>query len=115
MAKASRAAKALPSSAAKAVEALARDIVIARTRRRIPQRLLAERMMVSLDTVQRLERGDPGIGLGILATALWTLGLVERLATLASPDHDTIATTEDLGRLPRRVRTPRAGKFDLDF
>jgi DNA-binding transcriptional regulator YiaG len=48
---------------------LGRDIATARRRSRILQRLLAERMMVSLDTVQRLERGDPGIGLGVVVTA----------------------------------------------
>jgi hypothetical protein len=85
---------------------LAQDIAVARTRRRIPQRLLAERMMVSLDTVQRLEHGDPGISLGVLATALWSLGLLDNLTNLASPDHDTVGQTEEQQRLPRRVRTP---------
>jgi transcriptional regulator with XRE-family HTH domain len=113
--KASRATKALPIAAAKAVQLLARDIATARTRRRIPQRLLAQRMMVSLYTVQRLERGDPGVSLGILATALWTLGLIDRLGTLASPDNDIVGNSEELRRLPRRVRTPHPSKPDLDF
>jgi transcriptional regulator with XRE-family HTH domain len=115
MAKASRSTKALPAPAAKAIEVLTQDIVIARKRRRIPQRLLAQRMMVSLDTLQRLERGDPGVSLGVVATALWTLGLVERLAVLASPDQDTVGKTEELKRLPKRARVPRAPKSDLDF
>ena len=115
MSKASLAIKALPAPAAKAVELLARDIVTARKRRRIPQRLLAQRMMVSLDTVQRLERGDAGVSLGVVATALWALGLVDRLAALASPDHDTVGKSEELRRLPQRARTPRAPKSDLDF
>jgi hypothetical protein len=115
MAKASLATRALPAPAAKAVEVLARDIAIARKRRRIPQRLLAKRMMVSLDTLQRLERGDPGVSLGIVATALWALGLIDRLATLGSPDHDTVGKGEELKRLPQRARTPRVPKSDLDF
>ena len=101
MSKASLATKALPAPAAKAVQLLARDIAIARTRRRIPQRLLAKRMMVSLDTVQRLERGNAGVSLGVVATALWALGLVDRLAGLASPDHDAVGNSEDRRRLPR--------------
>ena len=115
MPKASFATKALPVPAAKAIELLARDIATARKRRRIPQRLLAQRMMVSLDTVQRLERGDAGVSIGVLATALWALGLTDRLAALASPDHDTIGKTEELRRLPRRVRAPRTPAPDLDF
>ena len=114
MTKASRAIKALPAGADKAVKLLAHDIAVARRRRRIPQRLLAERMMVSLDTVQRLERGDPGVSLGGVATALWALGLVDRLAKLASPDEDTVGKTEELNRLPRRVRTP-ASDPSMDF
>jgi transcriptional regulator with XRE-family HTH domain len=115
MPKASLATKALPAPAAKAVELLARDIATARKRRRIPQRLLAQRMMVSLDTVQRLERGEAGVGLGVVATALWALGLVDRLAVLASPDHDTVGKGEELRRLPQRARAAHAPKSDLDF
>ena len=115
MPKASLAIKALPTPATKAVELLARDIVTARKRRRIPQRLLAQRMMVSLDTVQRLERGDPGVSLGVMATALWALGLIDRLAALASPDHDTVGKSEELRRLPKHARTPRTPEADLDF
>lgn len=114
MSKASLATKAMPSPAAKAVELLCRDIATARTRRRIPQRMLAQRMMVSLDTVQRLERGEPGVSIGVVATALWVLGMVDRLASLAAPDQDMIGKTEELKRLPRRVRAP-APKTDLDF
>lgn len=114
MSKASLATKALPGPAARAVALLCRDIATARTRRRIPQRLLAQRMMVSLTTVQRLEHGDVGVGIGVVATALWALGMVDRLASLAAPDHDTVGRSEDLKRLPRRVRAP-AAKTDLDF
>ncbi len=115
MPKASLATKALPAPAAKAIELLARDIATARARRRIPQRLLAQRMMVSLDTVQRLEHADAGVSLGVVATALWALGLIDRLAMLASPDHDAVGKTEELRRLPRRVRAPRSPRSDLDF
>ena len=115
MSKATLATKALPTPAAKAVEFFARDVVTARVRRRIPQRLLAQRMMVSLDTVQRLERGDAGVSLGVVATALWALGLIDRLAALASPDHDTVGKGEELKRLPQRAHAPRASKSDLDF
>ena len=115
MAKSSLAHRSLPASAAKALEALARGISTARKRRRIPQRLLAARMMVSLDTLQRLERGEPGVSLGVVATALWALGLVDRLGALASPDQDTVGKAEELKRLPKQARVPRIAKSDLDF
>jgi transcriptional regulator with XRE-family HTH domain len=115
MPKASRARKALPAPAAKAIEVLAKDLVTARKRRRIPQRLLAQRMLVSLDTLQRLERGDAGVSLGVVATALWSLGLIDRVAVLASPDQDTVGKSEELKRLPKQARVPRVPKSDLDF
>ena len=115
MPKASLATKALPAPAAKAIELLAGDIATARKRRRVPQRLLAQRMMVGLATLQRLERGDAGVSLGVLATALWALGLVDRLAALAAPDQDVVGKGEDLKRLPQRARAPHTPKSDLDF
>ena len=115
MAKATRAHQSLPPSVRKAISLLGRDIATARTRRRIPQRLLAERMLVSLDTVQRLEKGDPSVSLGVVASALWALGLSERLGTLAGPGQDTVGTTEELARLPKRVRRTPTPSSTLDF
>ena len=48
-------------------------------------------MMVSLATLQRLEHGDAGVSLGVLATALWALGLIDRLAAFASPTRIWLA------------------------
>jgi transcriptional regulator with XRE-family HTH domain len=114
MPKATPSRKALPTALRKTITLLGQDIATARTRRRIPQRLLAQRMMVSLDTLQRLEKGDPGVSIGVVASALWALGMSERLSALAAPDHDTVGKTEELARLPRRVRrtTPPS---TLDF
>ncbi len=114
MSRASRSKLALPAAASKAITLLGRDIATARKRRRIPQRLFAERMMVSLDTVQRLERGDPGVSLGVVVTALWALGLVDRIASVASPGADMVGTAEETKRLPRRVRAP-ARDTAIDF
>ena len=115
MTKATRSHHSLPPAVRKALTLLGRDIATARARRRIPQRLLAERMLVSLDTLQRLEKGDPSVSLGVVASALWALGLSERLNTLAGPGQDTVGTTEELARLPKRVRRTRAPSSPLDF
>jgi transcriptional regulator with XRE-family HTH domain len=115
MAKASRAKSGLPAPVANAVTTLGGDIATARIRRRIPQRLFAQRMMVTLQTLQRLEHGDPGVSLGVVATALWVLGMNDRLSELASPAHDLVGTAEEIKRYPRRVHAPRPSKSDLDF
>ncbi len=86
---------------------------MARRRRRISQQLLADRMLVNRETGMRLERGDPAVSLGVVASALFVLGMTGRLAQLAAPERDVVGLSEDLRRLPRRVHAPRDD--DLDF
>lgn len=113
----SAAKTALPAPAIRAIAQLGSDVATARRRRKIPQRLMAERMLVSLQTLQRLEAGDPSVGLSVLATALFSLGMVGRLGELIAPESDTGGAIEDLARLPKRARQPRqaAGATNLDF
>ena len=119
MPKASRSHRVLPVLLADQLRKLGRDVAVARKRRRISMTSMAERMMVSLDTVQRLEKGDAAVGIGIWATALWVLGLHNRLGALAAPETDDIGLQEDLRRLPRDFRKRKSGKAsdaaDLDF
>ncbi len=91
MSKSSRAQQALPSTLPTLLTELGAGIAISRKRRRITLKQMAERMMVSLDTVQRLEKGDSGVGIGIVATALWVLGLQDRLQGLTDPARDHVA------------------------
>lgn len=53
-------------------------------------------MGITVPTLQRLEAGDPGIGLGIVATALWLIGRDGALVDLASPDKDLGALELDV-------------------
>lgn len=45
-------------------------------------------MGVSVPTLQRLEAGDPAVGIGIVATALWLIQRDGELGSLAAPEHD---------------------------
>src|SRR5258708_11385618 len=65
MARATQSFRALPALAADQLQKLGRDISIARKRRRMSLSEMAERMMVNIKTVQRLEKGDPSVGVGI--------------------------------------------------
>jgi transcriptional regulator with XRE-family HTH domain len=114
MPRASPAKTSLPPPVAQAIKRLGRDVAVARRRRRLPQRLMAERMLVSLQTLQRLEAGEPGVGLSVLASALFVLGLFGRLEHLVAPDSDVVGKTEELSRLPRRAHAPQADP-ELDF
>ena len=102
MSKRSAALDSLPPAAREALRLLGENIAIARVRRRESQRAWAKRLGVSVPTVIRLERGDPGIGLGILATALWMIGRVQALADTADPANDRGALELDLREAARR-------------
>ena len=65
---------------------------------------MAERAHVSRMTLNKVERGDPSVSLGIYATVLFALGLIDRLAELADPKHDTVGLSLEEERLPQRIR-----------
>ena len=115
MSKSSRAQQALPSTLPTLLAELGAGIAIARKRRRMTLKQMAQRMMVSLDTVQRLEKGDSGVSIGIVATALWVLGLQDRLRELTDPTRDHIALAQDLQRLPKAVRASKRNPAEFDF
>jgi len=97
------------------MQKLGRDISIARKRRRMSLSEMAERMMVNIKTVQRLEKGDPSVGIGIVATALWVLGMHRRIGDLVAPESDQIGLQEDIRRLPRDFRRSRKQSDATDF
>jgi transcriptional regulator with XRE-family HTH domain len=101
-------AGSIPLPAAHALRKLGRDLALARRKRGISTSDMAARLFVSRDTLWRLERGDPGVALGTLATAAFILQLHERLAQLAAPESDELALRLDERRLPKRIRQPRS-------
>ena len=64
------------------------DLAVARLRRRESLKTWAKRMGVSVPTLQRLAAGDPAVGIGIVATALWLIQRDGELGNLAAPEHD---------------------------
>jgi len=88
----------------KALAQLGSDIRAARRRRRLPMAVVAERAFTSRATLQRVEAGDPSVGMGIYAAVLHTLGLLEGLGRLADPSTDEVGQALADASLPRRVR-----------
>ena len=97
----------IPLPAVHALRKLGRDLALARRKRGISTGDMASRLFVSRNTLWRLERGDPTIALGTLATAAFILQLQERLANLAAPATDALALSLDERRLPKRIRRAR--------
>lgn len=99
--------KALPMPARTALVRLGRDLALARRKRRISTTDMAARLFVSRNTLWRLERGDPSVAIGTLATALYVLQFHDRLAAIAAPDRDTIGLDLETAALPRRIHRRR--------
>jgi hypothetical protein len=97
----------LPIPVRHALRKLGHDVRDARRRRRIPVAIAAERASISRTTLVKIEKGDPGVGLGIYATVLFVMGMVERLADLADPTHDAVGLQLEGEHLPQRIRGPR--------
>lgn len=102
MPKAPAALGILPAAATNALRSLGENLAIARLRRRESQREWAGRLGCSVPTLIRLERGDPGVGVGLYATALWLIGRVSGLPALAAPAEDRGALEGDVREVLER-------------
>jgi transcriptional regulator with XRE-family HTH domain len=94
------------------LQRLASFLRIARKRRGWTQQSVANRLQISLDTVKRAERGEPGIKIGTLLTFLALYQRLNVFADVIDPDQDRIGISLANERLPKRVREQ---KYDRDF
>lgn len=97
----------LPSAVSRAVRKLGEDLRDARRRRRLPLSVVAERALITKATLIKVERGSPGVSLGVYATVLFVLGLIDRLADVADAGRDTVGLALEGERLPQRIRRSR--------
>ena len=112
MPKSPQALQILPPAVTQALGSLGENLAIARVRRRESQRTWAKRLGVSVPTLIRLERGDPGVGAGIYATALWLIGRVGALPGLAAPGDDRGALESDVREAVHRRATRSAASAE---
>lgn len=104
----------MPIPVRRALRKLGRDIHDARLRRRIPAALLAERASISRTTLVKVEKGEAGVSIGIYATVLFVLGLVDRLSELADVRNDPRGLELDEERLPQRIRRSSSTRKTTD-
>lgn len=94
-------------SVTRALRKLGADIRDARRRRHLPMSVVAERAFTSRATLQRVEAGDPGVGMGIYASVLNALGLLDGLAQLADISRDSVGLALAMADLPKRTHLKR--------
>jgi transcriptional regulator with XRE-family HTH domain len=104
----SNAPNTLPRAARSALVKLGEDIVVARKKRRISTVSMAERAFISRGTLYKVEKGDPTVSMGIYATVLSILGLIEGLGQAADRREDTLGLDIEEDRLPKKIVTSRS-------
>lgn len=98
-----------PSAAVRrALRKLGADIHDARRRRRLPMAVVAERAFTSRSTLQRIEAGDASVGIGIYASVLQALGLLEGLGDIADIANDSVGQSLASAALPKRAHLKRS-------
>lgn len=83
------------------------NLKIARLRRNLSLKILAQRVGVSINTLGSLEKGVPGVSIGLLANVLQVLSLSNDLINIAKED-ELGRKLQDInllaGKRPRRIK-----------
>lgn len=109
-------AQSIPAEVADIFTILGERIRLARKRRSLTMEEMASRMFVTRKTLSRLEKGEPGVSLAVLTSALWVLGLEKDLQTIAAPEQDTVGIFHERKKIPQRVRSVQEKEEDdLNF
>ena len=69
--------------------------------------VVAERAFTSRSTLQRVEAGDTAVSIGIYATVLQALGLLEGLSQVADISNDSVGQAMARAALPKHVHLKR--------
>jgi transcriptional regulator with XRE-family HTH domain len=104
MSKPAQATEILPAAVARALKDLGENLALARQRRNESQRAWASRLSVSVPTLIRMEKGDPSVGMGVYATALWLMGRHAALPDVAAPAQDLNALEQDIEAVRQRSK-----------
>lgn len=104
----------LPTAVTRRLVTLGQRMRDSRIARDLTQAMLADAAFVERTTIMRLERGDPGISLAVLASVLFVLGLDRDLDRIADAATDRVLQSAVANRQPRSAARRRSAR-DLDF
>ena len=96
-----------PAAVRRALRKLGADIHDARRRRGLPMAILAERAFTSRSTLQRVEAGSTNVSIGIYASVLQSLGLLDGLVRIADISNDEVGQALASADLPKHVHFKR--------
>jgi transcriptional regulator with XRE-family HTH domain len=103
-----------PAAVRRTLRKLGADIHDSRRRRKLPMAVVAERAFTSRSTLQKVEAGDTNVGIGIYASVLQALGLLEGLGQIADIGNDSVGQALASADLPKRVHLKRSAGSSRD-
>jgi transcriptional regulator with XRE-family HTH domain len=98
----------LPARLRQGLRKLGADLAAARKKRHFTVAMVAQRVGIAKATYQRVEQGDPSVGMGTYAMTLFVLGFPDGIAQLADARTDDTGLLLDAERLPQRVRIKKS-------
>ena len=107
-------AESAPYAVKSAIRELGQRLRLARRRRRLTIRQLAERAGIAYDTARAVESGKLMTGIGAYFALIWALGLEAELTRFMDPEHDAEGKGLALAATPERVRSKKPD-VDNDF
>jgi transcriptional regulator with XRE-family HTH domain len=81
------------------------NLSLARRRRHISLKSLAERVGVSSKTISRLEQGDPTVAWGTVITVMEVLGLQKSTEHIADSAYDELGLGLMDEKVPKRIKS----------
>ncbi len=94
----------LPLPVERALKKFGVDIRIARLKRGFTVEMMAQRIGIHRSTYIKMEKGNPMVGLGAYAVALFSLGFGTPLGDLIDQSNDDTGLLLGLQKLPKRAR-----------
>ena len=96
--------KRLPIIVKNKLKKLGDDLNKARLRRRLKMTVIADRAGISKETLAKIQKGDPGVGIGSYATVIFAIGLGSDWLDFADITKDRVGLILDEERIPMRAR-----------
>ena len=97
----------IPFPAQFALKKLGKDINNARRRRRISKAMMAERAGIAINTLSKVEEGNPSTSMAAWVSVLFVLGLTENLQDICDLKNDVTGIMLEDEDLPKRIRYKR--------
>ena len=76
--------------------------------------IVAERAFTSRSTLQKVEAGDTSVSVGIYASVLQALGLLDGLSQIADIGNDPVGQALASAELPKHVHLKRTSRESRD-